>query len=67
MACDAALELHIAVPHPRDNLTPVGIIPCNREGFVPATPVVFHSGGAMIINQISFVVIMRIRDGSLRP
>eukprot|EP00959_Pyramimonas_sp_CCMP1952_P150613 3152105-Pyramimonas_sp.AAC.1 len=67
MSCVTALDLHIAVPRSYDDLTPVGIIPHDWERSIPATPVVFRSGGAMIVNQIAFVIVMLTSDSSQGP
>eukprot|EP00959_Pyramimonas_sp_CCMP1952_P402500 8434760-Pyramimonas_sp.AAC.1 len=50
-----------------DDLTPVGIVPCDRARSISTTPVVCCSGGAMIVNQISFAIVMLTNDGCLGP
>eukprot|EP00959_Pyramimonas_sp_CCMP1952_P287413 6011090-Pyramimonas_sp.AAC.1 len=46
----------IAVPRSDNNATPARIVPRDRERAVPASPVILRSSGAMIVNQISFVI-----------
>eukprot|EP00959_Pyramimonas_sp_CCMP1952_P073727 1541106-Pyramimonas_sp.AAC.1 len=58
MSCVAVLDLYIAVPRPSNDLTPVGIVPYNREMVFLVSPVVLRSCGAMIFDQVSFVVVV---------
>eukprot|EP00959_Pyramimonas_sp_CCMP1952_P301342 6304779-Pyramimonas_sp.AAC.1 len=67
MSCIAALGLYIANCYSYEDLTPVGIIPCDRERSVPATPIVLCSSRSMIVNQISFVIVVLTNDVSLGP
>eukprot|EP00959_Pyramimonas_sp_CCMP1952_P191516 4004561-Pyramimonas_sp.AAC.1 len=52
------MDLYLAAPNSHDNLTPVGVIPRDRGGSISSAPIVFRSSGTMMINQISFVIIM---------
>eukprot|EP00959_Pyramimonas_sp_CCMP1952_P125479 2623562-Pyramimonas_sp.AAC.1 len=54
----AALHLNIAISHSNDDLTHLGIVPCNWEWANPASPVVLRDCGAMAINSMSVVVVM---------
>eukprot|EP00959_Pyramimonas_sp_CCMP1952_P167889 3508502-Pyramimonas_sp.AAC.1 len=67
MSCVTVLDSNIAFPSSHDNLTPVVIIPCDREGSIPAAPVVFRRCGAIIVNQISFALAMLTNDGRFGP
>eukprot|EP00959_Pyramimonas_sp_CCMP1952_P408834 8567721-Pyramimonas_sp.AAC.1 len=50
MPCIAILDLYIAVSHSKNDLTPVGVVPYNRERTIPASPVVVRNCGTMIID-----------------
>eukprot|EP00959_Pyramimonas_sp_CCMP1952_P304058 6363478-Pyramimonas_sp.AAC.1 len=58
----AVLDLHIAASLSDNNLAPVGIVPHGRERAVPASPVVLRRRGAMMLNQISFTIVMLTND-----
>eukprot|EP00959_Pyramimonas_sp_CCMP1952_P091473 1914920-Pyramimonas_sp.AAC.1 len=62
MSCFAELGLHIEVSHSDNNLAPVGIIPYDRERTIPASPVVLRSCGTMVVDQVSFVVVVLTSD-----
>eukprot|EP00959_Pyramimonas_sp_CCMP1952_P303124 6342615-Pyramimonas_sp.AAC.1 len=65
MSCIAVWDLYIAVPHSDDNLTPVGIVPHDRKRAIPASPVALRSWGTMIVDQVSFVVVVLTGDSCL--
>eukprot|EP00959_Pyramimonas_sp_CCMP1952_P151325 3166325-Pyramimonas_sp.AAC.1 len=67
MSCITVLGLYIAVPHSPDDLTPVGINPHDRAESIPANPVVSYSSGTLIVNQISFVIILLTSDSIIGP
>eukprot|EP00959_Pyramimonas_sp_CCMP1952_P004548 95098-Pyramimonas_sp.AAC.1 len=50
-----------------NNLAPVGVVPRDRERAVPASPVILRSRGAMIVNRISFIIVVMTRDGGHGP
>eukprot|EP00959_Pyramimonas_sp_CCMP1952_P364138 7625451-Pyramimonas_sp.AAC.1 len=58
MSCVAVLDLYTAIFHSKINLTPVGIVPHNWERAIPAPLVVLRSCGAMLVDQVSFVVVI---------
>eukprot|EP00959_Pyramimonas_sp_CCMP1952_P396564 8308775-Pyramimonas_sp.AAC.1 len=67
MSCVAALDSCIAVPRSYDDLALEGLASCDRERSMPATLVVLCSSGTMIVNQISFVIVMLTSGSSLGP
>eukprot|EP00959_Pyramimonas_sp_CCMP1952_P146907 3074876-Pyramimonas_sp.AAC.1 len=58
MSCVAVVDMYIAVSHSNDDLTPVGVVPYRREMAIPAPPVALRSCATMIVDQISFIVVM---------
>eukprot|EP00959_Pyramimonas_sp_CCMP1952_P082627 1726612-Pyramimonas_sp.AAC.1 len=66
MPCIAALHLHISIAHSDDDVAPFGIILCNWEWAIPASPVILRARGAMGVDQISFVIIVLASNCRLR-
>eukprot|EP00959_Pyramimonas_sp_CCMP1952_P184747 3862968-Pyramimonas_sp.AAC.1 len=57
MSCIAVLFLDISTAHSDDDLT-------HWEWAIPTSPVVLRGCGAMIIDQVSFIVVMLTGDRS---
>eukprot|EP00959_Pyramimonas_sp_CCMP1952_P367923 7707138-Pyramimonas_sp.AAC.1 len=54
----AVLYLNISIAYSDDDRTPFGIIPCDWERAVPASPIILRGSRAMVIDQVSFVIIV---------
>eukprot|EP00959_Pyramimonas_sp_CCMP1952_P414651 8687933-Pyramimonas_sp.AAC.1 len=65
MSCIAVMYLNISIAHSDDDLTHFGIIPYNWEWAIPASPVILHGRGAMIIDQAPFIAIVLTSDSCL--
>eukprot|EP00959_Pyramimonas_sp_CCMP1952_P039465 825895-Pyramimonas_sp.AAC.1 len=67
MWCVAVLDLYVAVPRSDKNMTPGGVVPRDGARAVPASPIIFCSSGAMIVNQIPLAIIVLTNDSGLGP
>eukprot|EP00959_Pyramimonas_sp_CCMP1952_P331427 6940019-Pyramimonas_sp.AAC.1 len=58
MSCIAALYLNISIAYSDDDLTPFGIIPYDWERAIPPSPVILRGRRAMLVDQVSVVIIL---------
>eukprot|EP00959_Pyramimonas_sp_CCMP1952_P350713 7347941-Pyramimonas_sp.AAC.1 len=65
MSCVAALHLNISIANSDDDLTPFGIILYNWERATPASPVILRGRRAMVVDQVSCVIILLTGNCSL--
>eukprot|EP00959_Pyramimonas_sp_CCMP1952_P355431 7444791-Pyramimonas_sp.AAC.1 len=65
MSCIAVLYLNFAASHSNDDLAPLGVVSYDWGWAIPASPIVLRGCGAMVNNQISFIVVMLTGESSL--
>eukprot|EP00959_Pyramimonas_sp_CCMP1952_P018632 393566-Pyramimonas_sp.AAC.1 len=58
MPCIAVLRLNVSIAHSDDDLTPFGIMLYSWERPIPASPVILRGRGEMIVDQVSFIVVV---------
>eukprot|EP00959_Pyramimonas_sp_CCMP1952_P472489 9500117-Pyramimonas_sp.AAC.1 len=58
MPCIAVLYMNISIAYSDDDLTNFGINPYDWERAIPASPIILRGRKAMVVDEVSFVIIV---------